>query len=119
MQRMIAPMPDFTPAPVKPPVPIAALEALDIRVGEIIGVENVTGSSKLVRLRVSFGDHERSILRTPNMVLGRRRRDGGGAQVAHGSAGRELRRLEAVEDQVGTGEVARRRCLVPRAHLAG
>ena len=55
-------MSDFTPAPVKPPVAIAALEALDIRVGEIVGVENVAGSSKLVRLRVSFGDHTRTIL---------------------------------------------------------
>src|SRR5207237_634214 len=41
---------------------IAALEALDIRVGEILSVENVAGSSKLVRLRVSFGDHTRMIL---------------------------------------------------------
>ena len=52
----------FTPAPVKPPVAITALEALDIRVGEIVGVENVAGSSKLVKLRVSFGDHVRTIL---------------------------------------------------------
>jgi tRNA-binding protein len=52
----------FTPAPVKPAVPVAALEALDIRVGEIVGVSDVAGSSKLVRLRVSFGDHERTIL---------------------------------------------------------
>jgi tRNA-binding protein len=55
-------MPDFAPAPIKPPVPISALEALDIRVGEIVGVENVANSSKLVRLRVSFGDHTRTIL---------------------------------------------------------
>ena len=55
-------MSDFTPAPVKPPVAIAALEALDVRVGEILSVENVAGSSKLVRLRVSFGDHTRTIL---------------------------------------------------------
>ena len=55
-------MSDFTPAPVKPPVAIAALEALDVRVGEVLSVENVAGSSKLVRLRVSFGDHERTIL---------------------------------------------------------
>jgi tRNA-binding protein len=52
----------FTPAPVKPAVPFAALEALDIRVGEVVGVSDVAGSSKLVRLRVSFGDHERNIL---------------------------------------------------------
>lgn len=50
------------PAPIKPLVTLAALEALDIRVGEIAGVENVPNSSKLVRLRVSFGDHERTIL---------------------------------------------------------
>jgi tRNA-binding protein len=52
----------FAPAPIKPLVTIAAVEALDIRVGEIIAVENVEKSSKLVRLRVSFGDHERTIL---------------------------------------------------------
>lgn len=52
----------MTPAPIKPIVTLAAVEALDIRVGEIVGVENVPNSSKLVRLRVSFGDHERTIL---------------------------------------------------------
>ena len=74
----IAVMSDFTPAPVKPPVAIAALEALDIRVGEIVSVENIAGSSKLVRLRVSFGDHTRTILaglRTeredPTVLVGR------------------------------------------------
>ena len=55
-------MSDFMPAPVKPPVTMDALAALDIRVGEILGVDDVAGSSKLVRLRVSFGDHERIIL---------------------------------------------------------
>jgi tRNA-binding protein len=52
----------FAPAPIKPLVTIAAVEALDIRVGEIVAVENVERSSKLVRLRVSFGDHTRTIL---------------------------------------------------------
>ena len=52
----------FTPAPIKALVPIAALEALDIRLGEIIAVENVANSNKLARLRVSFGDHTRTIL---------------------------------------------------------
>ena len=55
-------MSDFKPAPVKPAVPLAAVEALDIRVGEIVAVDNVPNSSKLVRLTVSFGDHRRSIL---------------------------------------------------------
>ena len=61
----------MTPAPIKPIVTLAAVEALDIRVGEIVGVENVPNSSKLVRLRVSFGDHERTIL----AGLGRERED--------------------------------------------
>jgi tRNA-binding protein len=55
-------MSDFKPAPVKSAVTIAAVEALDIRLGEIIAVDNVPNSSKLVRLTVSFGDHTRSIL---------------------------------------------------------
>lgn len=52
----------MTPAPVKPTVPFAALEALDVRVGTITKVEEVPSSSKLARLAVSFGDHTRTIL---------------------------------------------------------
>ena len=52
----------FIPAPVKPRVDIAAIEALDIRVGTIQSAEDVAGSRKLVKLTVSFGDHSRSIL---------------------------------------------------------
>lgn len=52
----------FTPAPVKPAVPIAALEQLDIRVGRILAVEDLPGSSKLVKLITDFGDHTRTIL---------------------------------------------------------
>jgi methionine--tRNA ligase beta chain len=51
-----------TPAAVKPPVPRQALEALDIRVGTIVQVEEVPKSTKLVRLTVDFGDHRRRIL---------------------------------------------------------
>jgi tRNA-binding EMAP/Myf-like protein len=50
----------MTPAPVKPAVPFAALEALDVRVGTITRVEDVPSSSKLARLVVSFGDHTRT-----------------------------------------------------------
>lgn len=53
---------DFTPAPLKPVVPFSAVEQLDVRVGRIRAVEEVENSRKLVRLRVGFGDHERSIL---------------------------------------------------------
>ena len=52
----------MNPAPVKPMVQFATLESLDIRVGTIIAVEEVPQSSKLMRLVVSFGDHNRSIL---------------------------------------------------------
>jgi tRNA-binding protein len=52
----------MTPAPVKPAIPFAAFEALDVRVGTITKVEDVPGSGKLCRLAVSFGDHTRTIL---------------------------------------------------------
>ena len=38
------------------------LQQLDIRVGEIVSVENIPKSDKLVRLIVDFGDHTRKIL---------------------------------------------------------
>jgi tRNA-binding protein len=53
---------DFTPAGIKPTVSLADLEKLDIRVGTIELVEDVPTSDKLVRLRVDFGDHKRTIL---------------------------------------------------------
>ena len=52
----------FTPAAVKSTVPMSVVESLDIRVGTIHAVDDVSGSRKLVRLTVSFGDHSRSIL---------------------------------------------------------
>jgi methionine--tRNA ligase beta chain len=55
-------MSPFTPAPIKPAVAVAALDALDIRVGRIDDVEDVPGSEKLVALHVHFGDHERLIV---------------------------------------------------------
>jgi len=55
-------MADFAPAPIKPTVGIAALDALDIRVGTIESVEEIARSDKLIRLTVNFGDHSRTIL---------------------------------------------------------
>jgi methionine--tRNA ligase beta chain len=52
----------MVPAPVKPAVPLSALEALDIRVGTIESVEDVPRSARLVRLTVTFGDHTRTVL---------------------------------------------------------
>ncbi len=53
---------ELDPAPVKPVVPFSTLEALDVRLGTIEGVDDVPDSTKLVALRVSFGDHRRTIL---------------------------------------------------------
>ena len=53
---------DVTPTAIKPAVSLADLEKLDIRVGTIELVEDVPASEKLVRLRVDFGDHKRTIL---------------------------------------------------------
>jgi len=49
-------------APVKPTVSVELLNQLDVRVGTIRLVDEVTGSDKLVKLTVDFGDHQRSIL---------------------------------------------------------
>jgi tRNA-binding protein len=50
------------PAPVKPVIAFNDLQKVDIRVGTIQSVEDVTDSRKLVCLTVSFGDHQRAIL---------------------------------------------------------
>jgi len=52
----------MTPAPIKAAVSIEILNQIDIRVGTIIAVADVPNSDKLVQLRVTFGDHERTIV---------------------------------------------------------
>lgn len=52
----------MTPAPIKPTVSLKVLNQIDIRVGTIRGVNDVPNSDKLLQLRVSFGDHERTIV---------------------------------------------------------
>ena len=49
-------------APIKPIISLDVLDKIDIRVGTIEQVEDVTGSEKLVKLSVDFGDHKRTIL---------------------------------------------------------
>jgi tRNA-binding EMAP/Myf-like protein len=49
------------PAPIKSAVTCELFQQLDVRVGRIVPVEGVPASRKLARLRVSFGDHERTI----------------------------------------------------------
>jgi tRNA-binding protein len=53
---------NFKAVPVKSPITIADLDKIDIRVGTIVAVEDVTGSDRLIRLKVDFGDHRRTIL---------------------------------------------------------
>ncbi len=55
-------MDSIRPAPVKPMISPEDLARLDIRVGTIREVQDVTESEKLVRLSVDFGDHQRTIL---------------------------------------------------------
>ena len=50
------------PAALKPTITRAALDAIDIRVGTIVRVEDVPKAAKLVRLIVDFGDHQRTII---------------------------------------------------------
>lgn len=52
----------MAPAPIKPPISTDVLNQIDIRVGTILSVTDVPNSDKLVQLRVSFGDHERTIV---------------------------------------------------------
>ncbi|HKI11776.1 MAG TPA: hypothetical protein VKA02_06650 [Candidatus Acidoferrum sp.] len=55
-------MSEFKPVPVKPVVTFSAFEVLDIRVGTIQKIEEVSQSKKLMKLTVGFGDHTRVIL---------------------------------------------------------
>jgi|SRR5262249_15854949 len=50
------------PARVKEQITAADLDRVDIRVGTIEAVDDITGPEKLVRLRVDFGDHKRTIV---------------------------------------------------------
>lgn len=68
----------MTPAPIKPLVSVEVLNQIDIRVGTIVSLTDVPNSDKLVQLRVSFGDHQRSIVAgmkmerpNPQEVVGR------------------------------------------------
>jgi tRNA-binding protein len=55
-------MKGMIPASVKPAVSIEVLNQVDIRIGTILAVSEVPESDKLVQLRVSFGDHQRTIV---------------------------------------------------------
>lgn len=52
----------MTPAPIKPTIETGILNQVDIRVGTILSASDVPGADTLVALRVSFGDHQRTIV---------------------------------------------------------
>jgi len=52
----------MVPAAVKPAISIDDLNKIDVRVGTIVSVDDVPGADKLVQMRVSFGDHTRTIV---------------------------------------------------------
>lgn len=49
-------------APIKDEITFDDFAKIDIRVGQIIEVSDVDKSDKLMKLKVDFGDHTRSIL---------------------------------------------------------
>jgi tRNA-binding protein len=52
----------MAPTPVKRPIDPGMLEQIDIRVGSIESVTAIDASDKLVKMRVNFGDHARTIV---------------------------------------------------------
>lgn len=52
----------FRPAPLKSGIKPNLLDEIDVRVGTVTLVEEVTGSGKLMKLTVDFGDFKRTIL---------------------------------------------------------
>lgn len=62
LSSKIAVMEELKPAQIKPTISADLLDKIDVRVGTIETVEEIKGSEKLVRLKVDFGDHKRTIL---------------------------------------------------------
>jgi tRNA-binding protein len=50
------------PVPIKALIDLSVLEQVDVRVGTIESVCAIDGAAKLVKLRVNFGDHTRTIV---------------------------------------------------------
>jgi methionine--tRNA ligase beta chain len=51
-----------TPEPQKPEVPLDLLDRLDLRVGTITAIDEVTGADRLMRLQVAFGSETRTVI---------------------------------------------------------
>ena len=52
----------FNPAPIKSLISMDDLKKIDIRVGTIELIEDIPKSKSIVKLKVNFGDHSRTIL---------------------------------------------------------
>jgi tRNA-binding protein len=52
----------MSPVPIKALIDLSVLEQVDVRVGTIESVCAIEGATKLVKLRVNFGDHTRTIV---------------------------------------------------------
>jgi tRNA-binding protein len=52
----------MSPVPIKALIDLSVLEQVDVRVGTIESVCAIEGATKLVKLRVKFGDHTRTIV---------------------------------------------------------
>jgi tRNA-binding protein len=52
----------MSPVPIKALIGLSVLEQVDVRVGTIESVCAIEGATKVVKLRVNFGDHTRTIV---------------------------------------------------------
>jgi tRNA-binding protein len=52
----------MNPATVKPVITLEILNQVDVRVGTIVSVSEVTNSDNLMQMLVDFGDHQRTIV---------------------------------------------------------
>lgn len=67
-----------TPAPPKPEIPLNLVERVDLRVGTIVGIDEVPNANRLMRLTVDFGSEARTVLagireerKDPQVLVGR------------------------------------------------
>ena len=79
----------FSPSPIKPTITMSDLEKIDIRVGTIKSVDDVEGSSKLIKLLVDFGNQQRTILVGMKEERANAQRDSGNANVVRRKSGAE------------------------------
>jgi tRNA-binding protein len=69
---------EFKVAPIKPTISVADVDKIDVRVGTIVAVADVSKSARLLKLTIDLGDHRRTILAgmkqerdNPHEIVGR------------------------------------------------